>query len=530
MQICLVARLLSPRLLLILAAAWIIVSGALLVRGKLLYSGDEIISYLCATGHAAEYEQVLHEHPPYGEIVPAYQWKSFWQVNEPFCFHRIAADLCTNDLHPPLYFWLLHLAVWLLGVQIFTGILLNVLLQLCTLFVLHRLALRVSGRHDTAAFAALIWTINPASAMVSLHARPYELLALITVSYLLFFYQWTVKRNTANVLGMVLSGALGMLTHYSFLYVMGSAVLYALLKWRQLGLRNLVAGLLAPALSFGIMTLVHPCYADSFVLQQARRQAFGIAELPARILKSGLSLLQFAMPALSFKQPAFPATLLILLCIMLAGMLIVLVLFRNTLREAWNSLRQLTFKHAFFAQRTQLPVLLFVFLGAAVLLPYLFFITPFHAMGGQYLVYLYPLMALLCALFAERLSVHFRALVMSYMALGSACVFASLLYWNQASYANLIQQVREHELIVVTNTDRRAFPRFIPYLEDHQQILMDEHALARTDLPGTAFLLISGERDRQPGIDYTLYDTNDGVKFYAAAISAGSFSVPPPAK
>lgn len=107
-------------LILVLAASYIIFSDIVVMRNKVLYGGDEIITYLCATGNSGAFENVIKHRYPYGELVGASEYKSFFEIKEPFCFRRIASDLCTNDLHPPLYFWLLHLFVLNLGVHIYT--------------------------------------------------------------------------------------------------------------------------------------------------------------------------------------------------------------------------------------------------------------------------------------------------------------------------------------------------------------------------------------------------------------------------
>ena len=88
---------------------------------------DEAISYLVATGHKADYSKIVKEEaPPYGRWTRADQWKRFLRVDQVFCFGKINFDLATTDLHPPLYFWLLHVWCLLVGVHVWTGVTLNV--------------------------------------------------------------------------------------------------------------------------------------------------------------------------------------------------------------------------------------------------------------------------------------------------------------------------------------------------------------------------------------------------------------------
>ncbi|MEI6593914.1 MAG: glycosyltransferase family 39 protein, partial [Bacteroidota bacterium] len=194
---------------LLAATLFILISDGLTMRYKVLFGGDEIISFLCATGNADEYEAVLHKYTPYGKLTDAADWLKYTEITEPNCFNKIGKDLCSNDLHPPLYFWLLHLFVLKLGVHIFTGILLNLFLQLFSLFFIFKIASLIFADKNKGAFAALIWAISPACMMVSMNARPYELLELVSIIYLLNFYLWQKKATKLNAFLLAMIGTLG---------------------------------------------------------------------------------------------------------------------------------------------------------------------------------------------------------------------------------------------------------------------------------------------------------------------------------
>ncbi|HSQ22497.1 MAG TPA: hypothetical protein VLQ52_06865, partial [Coriobacteriia bacterium] len=95
---------------------------------------DESISYLAASGHQAEY----HEYIDLGAMLVEPQWReaAFWQAflqpEDPLVFGRIAQGLAEHDIHPPLYFWLLHLWILAFGVSAQAGPLLNVVLAAAT--------------------------------------------------------------------------------------------------------------------------------------------------------------------------------------------------------------------------------------------------------------------------------------------------------------------------------------------------------------------------------------------------------------
>ncbi|TAE85141.1 MAG: hypothetical protein EAY81_06775, partial [Bacteroidetes bacterium] len=77
---------------------------------KLMPTGDETIAYLCATGNQGLYEQVNKQGGLYGKISGVEDWQSFFTIKQG-AFERIAPDLVQTDLHPPLYFWTLHLVL-----------------------------------------------------------------------------------------------------------------------------------------------------------------------------------------------------------------------------------------------------------------------------------------------------------------------------------------------------------------------------------------------------------------------------------
>ena len=97
--------------------------------GKKTIDPDEGISYMAATGHLGEYFGV-DDQSPYGTWVEASDWKRFIQIEEKFCFKQISSDLARHDIHPPLYFWLLHLWSLIFGVHLWTGPSLNIMISI----------------------------------------------------------------------------------------------------------------------------------------------------------------------------------------------------------------------------------------------------------------------------------------------------------------------------------------------------------------------------------------------------------------
>ena len=147
---------------------------------------DDAISYLAATGHEGAYADVLDDGDGLTtQWVAAHEWKRFVQVEDRLIFARIRRDLVDHDIHPPLYFWLLHLVVAAAGVHIGTGPALNLVLHLLTAIALWRLARRVFVDPLPAASAVLLWGLSPAVVNTGLATRPYTLMTLAAVLLML---------------------------------------------------------------------------------------------------------------------------------------------------------------------------------------------------------------------------------------------------------------------------------------------------------------------------------------------------------
>ncbi len=146
---------------------------------------------------------------------------------------RIAGDLARYDVHPPLYFWLLHGWSLVVGVTARTGPLLNLLIDVGTGLALYRLA-RGLFAVDRALAAVVLWALSPASLGTMAVARPYGLFTLMVVLYALvcvvnkndspqstqraqsFFMKKREKKRFFRAGSFILIGAAGLLTRLSW--------------------------------------------------------------------------------------------------------------------------------------------------------------------------------------------------------------------------------------------------------------------------------------------------------------------------
>ena len=148
----------------------------------------------------------------------ARSWQRFVEPEAFACFGTISQDLAALDLHPPLYFWILHVWLGLFALHRWTLVALNLVFAFGTLAGLIILGRRVFGSTLSGAVLALIWAASPLPAVAGTEGRPYELLAFATVG---FFVQLVtccdqdaaVRWRLAALAGWTVAG---ILTHYLF--------------------------------------------------------------------------------------------------------------------------------------------------------------------------------------------------------------------------------------------------------------------------------------------------------------------------
>lgn len=127
-----------------LAASAILVG--LTTAQKTSIEHDEGITFLAAAGTQALYEDAKELGSGYaGEWVDAAKWRDLVEQPRPFTFGTIRHDLAYHDIHPPAYFWLLHLWSLVFGLSPASSIALGVVIAMATGFALFVLAMRVLG-------------------------------------------------------------------------------------------------------------------------------------------------------------------------------------------------------------------------------------------------------------------------------------------------------------------------------------------------------------------------------------------------
>jgi len=134
---------------------------------------------------------------------------------------RIARD-AGHDIHPPLYYWLLHFWVRAFGSSEVGLRSLSALLGVLLVALTYLLGRRLFGRSVGLA-AAFTAVLSPFQVYYSQEARMYILLALLGAASVYALLRYLESEKLLGLIGFILSAAAGLYTHYSFPILWGMA-------------------------------------------------------------------------------------------------------------------------------------------------------------------------------------------------------------------------------------------------------------------------------------------------------------------
>ncbi|UCC79890.1 MAG: glycosyltransferase family 39 protein [Candidatus Zixiibacteriota bacterium] len=462
----------QTRLSLIILALAVIFGTALRMAGtagKKTIDPDEGISYMVATGHLGEYFGVDGQ-PPYGAWVEAEQWKRFLQVESRFCFKQIGYDLANYDIHPPLYFWLLHLWSLIFGIHLWTGPSLNILISVMAILLLYRLANLILKDRVEAALAAFVWALGSAVMGVSCHARPYDLLALCTILLTLQTIRITDASATAkskDFIYMAITSAAGAMTHYHFAIIILGCSLFMAYKLIKVKRQRLFTALSSIVAGLVIFYLMHPHFLLSVRYQMAENQPFQFSgilpRLKAVITAFGTFFWQ-GMPAIYIISPS------IVFRYIYPSILIILILFLSILYIKSRSDYQI---RQDATDRAGNYVLYFLFWTSGIIvLGYMFFLSPAHALGPKYLSIVWPFFAfvpvLIIRVFGRFKSILMMVLIVSQIFFGGLDMF--YMNYPDNKRPEPVSWLKESDTILIDNVARGVLPGIIWHVPDDKLV------------------------------------------------------------
>ena len=480
-----------PALLLLAIAlvATVGLRGAALSQ-KYTVEHDEAISYLAATCNEGRWEALRAERAyPFGSWATASAWQQFLEPRSALCLGQIRDDLARHDIHPPLYFWLLHLSVLALGVHVWTGPALNLVLATLGTLALFGLARRLLGRATEAAVVALVWAASPAVVTIAGEARQYELFALVTIVFAWQAISWVKAPRPGWRDASLLAAATtaGALTHYHFALVALAGGCFLAFRLRG-ELRRLATGIGWVAAGYAGFVLLHPRFHLSFETQQAQAEPFSAAAVAGRVERTLGTLGNFLLPQQAASGP--------LLRYLVPGVLAVaaaMVLAARRCRAAGASgvdpSRERHSRGGSEAKAPLEPLYFFASIGGAIVLLYLAFLSHGFAMGAKYLAPAWPFLAFVPVLALRggvgRHPVAGVALCSALVASGLAA--ALLQYRGAARPQDPAGLVPGASPVLIDSSRRGVVPRFVVEVPPERRILaVDQRFLLEARAPWLA--------------------------------------------
>ena len=184
-----------------------------------------------------------------------------------FATHSLGqmAALTAEDIHPPLYYALLHLWTLLGGTGPVSLRLISVAFGAAAIPMIYAAAHRILDSRRAALLAATLLAINPLHVFYSQEIRMYGLVALLSAGVL--WAAWGVlhqRQDRAAPIAYVILTTLALYTQYYAIFLPIALTLYALWWWRKdlqsfgrwLGLQAIVAILYLPWAIYAVPRLV----------------------------------------------------------------------------------------------------------------------------------------------------------------------------------------------------------------------------------------------------------------------------------
>lgn len=214
---------------------------------------DEVISMMASNALEGEFSRLKQGlNYPFNSIVSAKEWHRFTTSRYAISFQEIKRDILANDIHPPLYFYLLnrwlrifprgsyHEAVWLSSILIqLAGLLLAISVY------------RATGSYRLALIALAVFLVGNSAVFTAVWVRQHALFACFYAALIFCSREICCPQvsNRNRIIVGILIGMLslaGMLTQYTFLISslpIHLSMLWALKckgGWRAFGLQSAI--------------------------------------------------------------------------------------------------------------------------------------------------------------------------------------------------------------------------------------------------------------------------------------------------
>jgi hypothetical protein len=177
-----------------------------------------------------------------------------WSVRAASQDYRAEMATLKADVHPPLYYLLLHewIRMFDTGERTVRG--LSALFYVLAVYFVYRLGKILYG-YQTALLCATIYLSSPLAVLSGQFARMYSLLSLLAILSTLLYLQFSVRPSPSRLLFALYIAAnmLGTFTHIAFFFVIFSQIFYHFLFFRQTRLQRFVFAIALSLLPYVVL-------------------------------------------------------------------------------------------------------------------------------------------------------------------------------------------------------------------------------------------------------------------------------------
>ncbi|MGW0158725.1 glycosyltransferase family 39 protein [Mycobacterium sp. NPDC003323] len=402
---------------------------------------DDGITLLSATCQQGRYAMGT----PVGRWVPVEEWHSYWSIGSS-CLETVRADLAQHDIHPPLYFWLLHLWFLVFGVSIPAAAALNLVLVLATALLIYLACRSLAIPTPWSVAVVLVWLSMMSTRVAVTSVRQYALLGTFSALLLLLLILWYRRPSSIYLLALLPTLAGGMLTQYLFAVPAAMAFfVLAVAAVRGRSYRNLLALLLVYVGAVVIFVLANPDFRQSLQLGSEQAQPLTLAAVPLRIGLVLLAAVEMFLPL----DPAYRITGPMVVATVITAILVLPMMFvagRSLLQQCRRRQRRMV------TDRSMVSIML-LGSGLVVLVMFVVCVSPLHSMRPLYLYFLTPFLAVALAVAGRQRTAVVGALV---VLLGFQFVGVAI-----ATTVHVYERVRPEPLpgadtAVIVDSDRRG--------------------------------------------------------------------------
>ncbi|MEW6075502.1 MAG: glycosyltransferase family 39 protein [Candidatus Omnitrophota bacterium] len=195
---------------------------------------DEFFTLFLSTGHGDEVSRLIAANGTQG--ITAYRagaLKQFLRNDASKGIRDVLRGVLATDTHPPLYYGIMHYWLKVFGDSAVPARMFSVCVGLIAVLLAYGVGLYLFDRH-AAIFSALVISCISIAVRFSQEARSYSLVIALGLLSWLLLLRFERNKRTGDIIGFLVVNALGMYSHYFYLFISLGQFLYFSFRYRNI--------------------------------------------------------------------------------------------------------------------------------------------------------------------------------------------------------------------------------------------------------------------------------------------------------